>query len=400
MVWIFLFSSPAGKAYFKSACETLIAEGKYKSGDVITIEIAWQTTSQFANYGDPIIQMWEEAFNAVGEAYGLTLDVTNWAGAVWSDVYYSKMMVGQFDIGFGSISGNALNPLNFLEVLKSDNSSGFTLNWGADTSVVNLEYNGVLWSFDSLWQAADTGGYFSQGVFTKAYNPDMKLNEAGDDYAADCYTENEDGTVTLKLNTNPLLGIEGLEVDVYKVAVSGYLNASQDYVEFTCEFEYDAETGDLLVVMDKEAVDTYVKDKDAYKNNAYHAFMQNGIIIILDKDLNVKQIRFGYVNASQIDGEYNISTPTTWNNNTVNATTGGGNFLNIENEVEDTDYVVIITNAGSKVQLKAACALFINSNVEAVITSKTAITSESLAETKVDLANAEYQIVYTAAEIA
>ena len=128
--------------------------------------------------------------------------------------------------------------------------------------------------------------------------------------------------------------------------------------------------------------------------------MQNGIIIILDKDLNVKQIRFGYVTASQIDGEYNISTPTTWNNNTVNATTGGGNFLNIENEVEDTDYVVIVTNSGSKNQLKAACALFVNSDVEAVITSKAAITSESLVATRVDLANAEYQIVYTAAEIA
>ena len=149
----------------------------------------------------------------------------------------------------------------------------------------------------------------------------------------------------------------------------------------------------------KEAVDTYVKDKTIYANNAYHAFMQNGIIIILDKDLNVKQIRFGYVTASQIDGEYNITAPTTWNNSGVNATTGGGNFLNVENEIEDTDYVLIITNAGSKTQLKAACALFINSNVEAVITSKTAITSESLAETRVDLANAEYQIVYTVAEV-
>ena len=149
----------------------------------------------------------------------------------------------------------------------------------------------------------------------------------------------------------------------------------------------------------KEAVNTYVTDKSSYANNAYHAFMQNGIIVILDKDLNIKEIRFGYVSASSIDGAYNITAPTTWNNNTVNATTGGGNFLNIENEIEDTDYVLIVTNAGSKNQLKDACALFINSNVEAVITSKAAITSDSLVETRVDLANAEYQIVYEAAEI-
>ena len=134
---------------------------------------------------------------------------------------------------------------------------------------------------------------------------------------------------------------------------------------------------------------------DGYDDNE----IRNGNLV-LDKDLNVKQVRFGYVNASQIDAEYNITTPTTWNNNTVNATTGGGNFLNVENEIEDTDYVVIITNSGSKNQLKAACALFVNSEVEAVITSKAAITSESLVATRVDLANAEYQIVYTAAEIA
>ena len=245
------YSLEIAKAYFKAACETFIKEGIYEAGDVIQIEIAWQTTSQFTNYGDPIIEMWETAFNEVGTEYGLELDVVNWAGAVWSDVYYKKMMVGQFDIGFGSISGNALNPLNFLEVLKSDNSSGFTLNWGADTSEVNLEYKGVLWSFDSLWQAADTGGYFQQGVFHKAYAPDMKLD--GENYASDCYTENGDGTVTLKLNTNPLLGIEGLEIDVEKVLFDGY-NANGSYVEWSCEFDYNKETGELEVTVPAEAV--------------------------------------------------------------------------------------------------------------------------------------------------
>ena len=54
--------------------------------------------------------------------------------------------------------------------------------------------------------------------------------------------------------------------------------------------------------------------------------------------------------------------------------------VNIEgsNYEIDTDYVVIITNSGSKNQLKAACALFINSDVEAVITKKTSITADSL----------------------
>ena len=44
-----------------------------------------------------------------------------------------------------------------MEVLKSDNSSGFTLNWGADTSKLDLEYEGELWSYNTLWAAVDHG---------------------------------------------------------------------------------------------------------------------------------------------------------------------------------------------------------------------------------------------------
>ena len=46
--------------------------------------------------------------------------------------------------------------------MKSSNSSGFTLNWGSDTTDVQsgddaLVYDGKRWSFDSLWGAADSG---------------------------------------------------------------------------------------------------------------------------------------------------------------------------------------------------------------------------------------------------
>jgi hypothetical protein len=77
-------------------------------------------------------------------------------------------MVGQFDLGFGSITGNALDPLNFMEVLKSNNSSGFTLNWGPDTSAIDLDYNGTKWSFDNLWAAADHGVVTYKGQEVKA----------------------------------------------------------------------------------------------------------------------------------------------------------------------------------------------------------------------------------------
>ena len=157
----FGYSLPLAKAAFLRASEQLIADGIYKAGDTIEIEIAWQYKSQEATTHNPIKSYIEAAF----EGNPLKIDVKFQAGAVWSDVYYKKMMVGQFDIGFGSVSGNTYNPLNFMEVLRSDNSAGFTLNWGVDTNSVDgtLVYDDLVWSYDALWKAADQGAIVSHG---------------------------------------------------------------------------------------------------------------------------------------------------------------------------------------------------------------------------------------------
>lgn len=155
------YSLTLAQEYFKDAAKELVESGVYKSGDTIKIEIAWMYQTNIANYGADIEKYWEEAFNSseAKTTYGLTLDVENISVATWSDVYYKKMMVGQFDLAFGSISGNTYDPLNFMEVLRSDNTSGFTLNWGTDTNTPGIEYNGVTYSFNALWQATDTLAY-------------------------------------------------------------------------------------------------------------------------------------------------------------------------------------------------------------------------------------------------
>ena len=218
------------KASFKKACEELIAEGVYAVGDTVEIEIAWQEPSDETVFHNIIAKYIEDAFNSCGG--GLTLDVKFWAGSVWSDVYYKKMMVGQFDIGFGSISGNSLNPLNFLEVLKSDNSSGFTLNWGIDTNIVSedLYYDGMYWSFDSLWTAADQGGYFSNGVLAPAFTaPDTTTPVV-----------NEDGTVTITIALD-VATVEGVEFVLDDVVLFGYSDttAGSDYHEESVKYTYE-----------------------------------------------------------------------------------------------------------------------------------------------------------------
>ncbi len=162
------YSVEKAKAAFKSAAQTLLAQGAYKSGDTIELEVAWQESSDEDLFHKPLAQYIEGAFNTAMEEANidLTLKLKFWVGQEWSDVYYNKMMIGQFDIGFGSVSGNSYNPLNFFENLRSDNSGGFTLNWGLDTNSVDgtIVWDNQVWSFDALWRAADQGAYVQAGA--------------------------------------------------------------------------------------------------------------------------------------------------------------------------------------------------------------------------------------------
>ena len=139
----------------------------------ITMNIQWMYPSDESEYGQSIARYFTDAFNdpqVCGKR--LILKVKHAADSDWQQVYNDHLMVGKFDLGFGAISGNTLSPLNFMEVLRSDNSSGFTLNWGADTSIIDdanpIIYDGKEWTYDSLWSAADHGSLVSEGRESKA----------------------------------------------------------------------------------------------------------------------------------------------------------------------------------------------------------------------------------------
>ena len=169
--------------YFKMAVSELVREGKISYGEspdnpeYLDLDIQWMYPSDESEYGQDIGNNFMDAFNDEAVSGGLIrLRVHHNADQNWTDVYYNHLMVGKFDLGFGAISGNSLNPLNFMEVLRSDNSSGFTLNWGADTGVFDenhpINYGATEdtvkeWSFDSLWAAADHGSIVSAGLETK-----------------------------------------------------------------------------------------------------------------------------------------------------------------------------------------------------------------------------------------
>lgn len=129
---------------------------------VISVRVDWMNptdTKDYSDVFDSIKKNFEELVNK--KYYGnYILEFVEPTPSNDYNAVYDKMKRGEFDLGFGAISGGALNPINFVEVLKSDNSSSFTLNWGPDTSKVDADdpivYDGKTWSFDGLWNAANT----------------------------------------------------------------------------------------------------------------------------------------------------------------------------------------------------------------------------------------------------
>lgn len=180
------------REYFKVALAELEAEGKYVAGTKdnptkIEIEIGWQYPTNEDNYHKEIEQFLESAFNDESVSAGkYQLDVVFWVGNTWSDIYHNKMMIGQYDLGFGSISGNSLNPLDFVSVLSSDQaiSGSFTLNWGKDTNDVDSDiivYEGQRWSYDALWTAANSVAFVVDGKNANATSIELVSQTANDD---------------------------------------------------------------------------------------------------------------------------------------------------------------------------------------------------------------------------
>ena len=181
---------------FRAAVNELSMTGKLVKGTKsnpleIKISVCWMYPTDVQEYGEDIAYYFEQAFNDDAVCGGtVKLKVKNEYVTDWQDVYNKRMKIGQFDLGFGAISGNTYNPLNFLEVLKTDNSSTFTLNWGEDTAKFSeknpIYYNGKKWSFDALWSCADHGGIARDGVnvepVQKCYKGAVSYQTAHEDH--------------------------------------------------------------------------------------------------------------------------------------------------------------------------------------------------------------------------
>ena len=280
---------------FKTAVSELtqsgaIVKGTKENPQEITINICWMYPTDPKEYGEDIANYFESAFNDEAVSGGtVKLRVINDWVSNWEDVYNKVMMVGQYDLGFGAISGNTYNPLNFLQVLMTDNSSHFTLNWGEHTDELSeqnpIYYAGKKWSFDALWACADHGGLAREGVKVEPVQKCYKSTTTNIDGSAysfgnDLYVPDNDAYNGFKVNIPVYFEeTEGVTYDFNRLVIYA---AGVGNVEVT-DAVYDKNAHKITATVSKaiaKQVDegmfnALYKDDGTDKTQAEHAWKLN-----------------------------------------------------------------------------------------------------------------------------
>jgi ABC-type oligopeptide transport system substrate-binding subunit len=154
------YNFDAAKAYYEKALDELVEAGVYAPGDAITFEFYFFSGSETQELlGAYLKDAFEAAFQSEKHNINVTVEPI---AKDFPGIYYDHMMIGEFDTAIGGISGSTLNAAGFLDTYTSDNRSGFTLNWGIDTSIPEIEIVYVndagekvaeIWSYDALIMA-------------------------------------------------------------------------------------------------------------------------------------------------------------------------------------------------------------------------------------------------------
>jgi len=170
------YNFDAAVAYFMLATDALVASGDYAAGTeaaptVIELDFHIFSGSEAQELmGAYLKQAFEDAFVDSENHIEVQLNVI---AKQFPGIYYDYMMVGEFDLSIGGISGSTLDAASFLDTYSSDNRSGFSLNWGIDTSVAEIEVNyqdaqGVvrkeIWAFDAIYSVLNGELFVSEGA--------------------------------------------------------------------------------------------------------------------------------------------------------------------------------------------------------------------------------------------
>jgi len=223
------FNPTAASAYYELALDALVTAGTYADGTaasptIITIEFNYFSGSEAQVTMFEYLQTtFEELF--VSTEHYINVDLVGYAKD-FPDIYYDYMMIGEFDLSIGGISGSTLDAASFLDTYCSDNRGGFTLNWGIDTSVAEIpvlyqDFNGDWfyeeWSFDAITSALNGKVYLTDGA--EALVPNATVTGATATtvtFDIDQYENVLFGAITCSVQIYDAVADEYVELDGYQ----------------------------------------------------------------------------------------------------------------------------------------------------------------------------------------
>lgn len=169
----YAYSVEAAKQLFSKAIDEEIAAGHYKAGDTIDLTAEFFSAANVDSLGKPIVGYINDAFNAVGEAKGIKLNLvaTSPASGDANDVY-KDIGTGHYDFAFGGLSGGNFNPFDMVNLYLDSNPYGLTMSTGNVSTNVNngdIVYDGHSYSLDAIADAVLYGGSeIKDGVLVKS----------------------------------------------------------------------------------------------------------------------------------------------------------------------------------------------------------------------------------------
>lgn len=139
----FGYNPDAATAFFRSAVRQAVADGHYAQGAVIDLHLGIQADSPTGLLAAEYLkEEYERLFN--DPETGITVEVDIQAEP-FPNNYFNVILPGEFDMGFGGISGSQLNAASFLNIFRSGpGRSPFVLNFGpafdTEEPVIPIEY--------------------------------------------------------------------------------------------------------------------------------------------------------------------------------------------------------------------------------------------------------------------
>ncbi|MEG2117730.1 MAG: DUF5011 domain-containing protein, partial [Clostridia bacterium] len=120
---------------------------------------------------------------------------------------------------------------------------------------------------------------------------------------------------------------------------------------------------DVIQVMTKEFfVDEYKKHTAEHTNNGLIPFFPNGVLVVIDNDMKIQQVRIAAGENIQINSDGKLKTSELSWTNSLDAANGGGLFkgliLEIESIIPDGGYVIAVGNEAPE-----ACRKFLISHL-------------------------------------